>query len=149
MVGYWNKPEVTAEIRRGSFLGTGDTGIMDSDGYLYIVGRSKDVIRSGSENIYAAQVERTLELHHSVLESAVIGVPDETWGEIVTAFVVCRHGATVAAQELQALVSERLASYQKPRIVRFVDSLPKTAAGKLDKKELRQWEIRPEAAQTD
>jgi acyl-CoA synthetase (AMP-forming)/AMP-acid ligase II len=137
MVGYWNRPEETAKIRRGKWLGTGDVGVWDEDGYVYVVGRAKDMIISGAENIYAAEVERAIAAHPAVLETAVIGVPDPTWGEVVAAFVVQKPEMTVSVDEIQRTVVERLASYQKPRKVWFIEELPKSPNGKVLKQELR------------
>jgi acyl-CoA synthetase (AMP-forming)/AMP-acid ligase II len=136
MLGYWNKPKETAAIRRGDWLGTGDVGTIDSDGYLYVVGRAKDMIISGGENIYAAQVERAIAAHPGVLESAVIGEPDEVWGEAVVAYVVRKPGAIVTEDAVKDAVTAQLASYQKPRTVRFVDELPRSPNGKVLKQEL-------------
>jgi acyl-CoA synthetase (AMP-forming)/AMP-acid ligase II len=137
MLGYWERPEETAAITRGEWLGTGDIGVRDHDGYLYIVGRAKDMIISGSENIYAAEVERAIAGHPGVMEAAVIGVPDETWGEAVAAFVVCKDGQRVAPEAVADIVTERLGSYQKPRHVWFIDEIPRSPNGKVLKQELR------------
>jgi acyl-CoA synthetase (AMP-forming)/AMP-acid ligase II len=138
MVGYWNLPEETAKIRRGEWLGTGDVAVWDTDGYVYVVGRAKDMIISGSENIYAAEVERAIATHPAVLETAVIGVPDETWGEAVAAYVVCKPGMSVSPDDVRATVAEMLGSYQKPRHVWYIDELPKSPNGKLLKQELKE-----------
>jgi acyl-CoA synthetase (AMP-forming)/AMP-acid ligase II len=137
MIGYWERPEETASITRGEWLGTGDIGVRDRDGYLYIVGRAKDMIISGSENIYAAEVERAIAGHPGVLEAAVVGVPDKTWGEAVAAFVVCKAGQTVAADAVRDIVTARLGSFQKPRHVWFIDEIPRSPNGKVLKQELR------------
>lgn len=136
-VEFWRKPELAAEsIRNGRYY-TGDLGYFDSDGYMYIVGRNKEMIISGGFNVYAREVEDALAAHAGVAEAAVLGVPDQNWGELVTAFVVVHEGNPVTAQELLAHCSERIAGYKKPRVVRFVKELPRNAAGKVAKFVLR------------
>jgi acyl-CoA synthetase (AMP-forming)/AMP-acid ligase II len=139
MVGYLGRPDLTAAATWGDgWLRTGDIGRFDADGYLYIVGRANDMIISGGENIYAAQVELAIQRHPAVLESAVVGVPDELWGESVMAFVALKPGETADDDDIARTVSEQLGSYQKPKYVRFLDDLPKTSAGKIAKSVLRQ-----------
>jgi fatty-acyl-CoA synthase len=104
---------------------------MDSDGYLYIVDRAKDMIISGGENIYPAQVELAIHRHPAVLEAAVVGVPDAHWGESVKAYVVLKPEQHVDAEDISATVATYLGSYQKPKIVEFLDELPRTSAGKI------------------
>jgi acyl-CoA synthetase (AMP-forming)/AMP-acid ligase II len=137
MAGYWRRPDLTAAITRGSWQGTGDLAVWDEDGYLYVVGRAKDVIISGGENIYPIQVENAIAGLPEVLEVAVVGMPDELWGESVAAYVVLKPGATATEASLQESVRELLGSYQKPKSVRFVGELPKSAAGKVEKGALR------------
>jgi long-chain acyl-CoA synthetase len=137
MAGYWRRPDLTAAITRGAWQGTGDLAVWDEDGYLYVVGRAKDVIISGGENIYPIQVENAIAGQPDVLEVAVVGVPDELWGESVAAYVVLKRGATATESSLQESVRELLGSYQKPKAVRFVGELPKSAAGKVEKGALR------------
>ena len=117
---------------------TGDVGYLDGDRYLFIVDRIKDMVVSGGTNIYTKEVESVLYQHPAVLEAAVIGLPDEAWGEIVAAVVVRRPGAQVTAEELVAHCKESVASYKKPRVVHFVDELPKNPSGKVLKRELRK-----------
>jgi long-chain acyl-CoA synthetase len=121
---------------------TGDVATWDPDGYVTIVDRAKDMIISGGENIYSIQVESALHKHEAVLEAAVIGVPDDEWGEAVKAIVVLKPGYTASAQEIIDTAKQHLASYQKPRSVEFVESLPKAPTGKILKRELRApyWE---------
>ena len=139
MVGYLGRPDLTSEATWGDgWLRTGDIGRFDSDGYLYIVGRANDMIISGGENIYAAQVELAIQRHPAVLETAVVGVPDELWGESVMAFVALKPGAIASDGEIARTVSAHLGSYQKPKYVRFLDELPKTSAGKIAKPLLRR-----------
>jgi long-chain acyl-CoA synthetase len=135
--GYWRSPEETAATIRDGWFYTGDVGFRDADGYLYIVDRKKDVIISGGTNIYPKDVEEVLYGHSAVAEAAVIGVPDETWGESVKAVVVRREGHDVTAEELIQYCRDRIASYKKPRGVEFVDALPKNPSGKILKRELR------------
>ncbi len=137
MVGYWRRPELNEETFRDGWMRTGDVATWDADGYVFIVDRAKDMIISGGENIYSTQVENAIHRHPAVLEAAVIGVPDEEWGESVRAVVVLKPGATATEQEIIDTARSHLASYQKPRSVVFVDSLPKAPTGKILKRELR------------
>jgi acyl-CoA synthetase (AMP-forming)/AMP-acid ligase II len=137
MVGYWNRPDLTGQTIRDGWMYTGDVAMWDRDGYIYIVDRAKDMIISGGENIYSTQVEAAIHQHPAVLESAVFGVPDDEWGEAVKAVVVLKPGMSASAEEIIATASEHLASYQKPRSVDFVDSLPKAPTGKILKRALR------------
>jgi long-chain acyl-CoA synthetase len=137
MVGYWGRPDLTAETLRGGWMWTGDLATWDDDGYLFIVDRAKDMIISGGENIYSAQVENAIHRHPAVLEAAVIGVPDDEWGEAVKAVVALKPGMTATEQEIIDVARLHLASYQKPRSVDFVDALPKAPTGKILKRELR------------
>jgi len=138
MLGYWGNPELTAKTIRDGWMWTGDIATFDADGYVYIVDRAKDMIISGGENIYSVQVEEAIHNHPAVLEAAVIGVPDDEWGESVKAFVVLKPGTTATDQEIIDTAREHLASYQKPRSVEFVASLPKAVTGKIMKRELRK-----------
>lgn len=137
MQGYWNQPEVTAQALLGGWMHTGDMATQDEDGYLYIVDRKKDMIISGGENVYSPEVEDVLFQHPALLEAAVIGVPDATWGEAVKAIVVVKDGQHVSTDELRAFCRQRIAGYKVPRSFEFVDALPKTATGKVSKKDLR------------
>lgn len=147
MLGYWNKPEQTAAALRGGWMHTGDGGYMDEDGYLYIVDRMKDMIVSGGENVYSAEVENALAQHPAVGASAVIGIPSEQWGEAVHAVVMLKPGAKVSAEELTEHCRNLIAGYKCPRTVEFRDALPMTGAGKIQKTELRKpyWEGRTRA----
>jgi len=142
MVGYWSRPELTAATIRDGWMWTGDVAVWDEDGYIFIVDRAKDMIISGGENIYSTQVEAAIHQHPAVLESAVFGVPDDQWGEAVKAVVVLKPGATATEEDIIAVASEHLASYQKPKSVDFVESLPKAPTGKILKRTLRDpyWE---------
>jgi len=137
MVGYWRRPELTAQTIRDGWMWTGDIATWDEDGYIFIVDRAKDMIISGGENIYSTQVEAAIHQHPAVLESAVFGIPDEQWGEAVKAVVVLKPGASATAADIIATAAQHLASYQKPKSVDFVDSLPKAPTGKILKRELR------------
>ncbi len=147
MLGYWRKPELTAETIRDGWMWTGDIATWDTDGYVFIVDRSKDMIISGGENIYSTQVEAAIHQHPGVLECAVIGVPDDEWGESVKAVVVMKPGESATEAEIIDTARAHLASYQKPKSVDFVPSLPKAPTGKILKRELRTpyWEKRNRA----
>ncbi|MCL5266410.1 MAG: long-chain-fatty-acid--CoA ligase [Chloroflexi bacterium] len=138
MVGYWGKPDMTAQTVRDGWLYTGDMATVDEGGYIYIVDRKKDMIISGGENIYPREIEEVLYRHPAVLEAAVIGTPDERWGEAVKALVVLKSGATATEAEIIEHCKINLASYKKPKSVEFVESLPKTPTGKILKRELRE-----------
>ncbi|MGP4095496.1 acyl-CoA synthetase [Nonomuraea sp. KM90] len=137
MLGYWNDPEKTAEAFRGGWFHSGDLGVMDADGYLSVVDRKKDMIKSGGENVAGREVEEAIYQHPAVAEAAVFGVPDEKWIEAVTAAVVLREGAGLTADELVGFLRGRLAAFKTPKRVVFVDALPKNASGKVLKRELR------------
>lgn len=137
MVGYWQRPDLTAETIRDGWMYTGDVATWDEDGYIFIVDRAKDMIISGGENIYSTQVEAAIHQHPAVLESAVFGVPHDEWGEAVKAVVVLKPGESASEQDIIDAASQHLASYQKPKSVDFVDSLPKAPTGKILKRELR------------
>jgi len=137
MVGYWRRPDLTEQTIRDGWMWTGDVATWDADGYIFIVDRAKDMIISGGENIYSTQVEAAIHQHPAVLESAVFGIPDDEWGEAVKAVVVLKPGESATEQEIIDAASEHLASYQKPKSVDFVDSLPKAPTGKILKRELR------------
>ncbi len=138
MRGYWNLPEASAEALRGGWMHTGDAGILDDEGYLYIQDRTKDMIVSGGENVYPREIEDVLFEHPSVADVAVIGVPDENWGESVKAVVVLREGETATAEEIMEFCRGRLAGYKRPRSVDFSAALPRNASGKILKKDLRE-----------
>jgi fatty-acyl-CoA synthase len=139
MNGYWNLPDRTAETLRGGWLHTGDLGYLDESGYLWVSGRQKDVIITGSEHVYPSEVEAVLRLHPAVDEVAVIGVPDPHWGESVCAVVIPAPGATPTADELIAFVRARLADFKRPRYVVFTEELPRTGpTRKVQKVALRE-----------
>lgn len=138
MVGYWNLPEATARtIDHDGWLRTGDAGYMDKDGYLYIQDRIKDMIISGGENIYPAEVESAVCDYPDVAEAAVIGVPDDTWGEAVKAIVVLKPGKQATASDIIDFTRTRIAAFKTPKTVDFVDALPRNASGKILRRHLR------------
>ncbi|HXM55590.1 MAG TPA: AMP-binding protein [Candidatus Dormibacteraeota bacterium] len=138
MAGYWRRPDDTAAAIRDGWFHTGDAGSLDRDGYLFIRDRIKDMIVSGGENIYPAELESALMGHPEVADVAVIGVPDDRWGETVHAIVVRRPGADLTDQALIDWSRERLAGYKRPRSVAFVDVIPRNPSGKILKRELRE-----------
>jgi long-chain acyl-CoA synthetase len=145
MVGYWNQPEETARtLVPGGWLRTGDAGYLDADGYLYIHDRVKDMIISGGENVYPAEVENRLMAHPAIADVAVIGVPDERWGETPKALVVRAAGAELSEADVIAWAREGLAHYKCPTSVEWRDELPRNPSGKLLKAVLREpyWEGR-------
>jgi len=144
MAGYLNRPDLTAQTLRDGWMHTGDMATWDEGRYVFIVDRAKDMIISGGENIYSAQVEEAIASHPAVLECAVIGVPDDEWGETVKGFVVLKPGQEATEQEIIEQAKRHLASYQKPRSVEFLVELPKAPTGKVLKRELRKpyWEGR-------
>jgi acyl-CoA synthetase (AMP-forming)/AMP-acid ligase II len=138
MRGYWNLAEATRRSIRDGWFHTGDAGYLDRDGYLYIYDRVKDMIVSGGENIYPAEVESALFGHPAVADVAVIGVPDAQWGEAVKAIVVRKPGAGATAMELIDYARERIAGYKLPRSIEFAEALPRNPSGKILKSELRE-----------
>jgi len=142
MDGYWNRPDATAEALRNGWMHTGDAGYRSAEGFLFVTDRIKDMIISGGENVYPREVEDVLVSHAAVFEAAVIGLPDERWGERVHAVVVLQPGASVGDTELLGYARERLAGYKCPKTMEFVDALPKNVIGKILKKDLRApyWE---------
>jgi fatty-acyl-CoA synthase len=137
MQGYWNAPAATATALRGGWYHSGDIGHVDVEGYLHVVARKYDLIISGGENIYPAEIENVLLEHPAIVEACVVGCPDERWGEAAVAAVVLQPGARLSAADVIAMLDGRIARYKQPRAVRFVDSLPRTALGKVKREELR------------
>ena len=138
IAGYWNNPEETAHAIRDGWFHTGDLGYLDEDRYLFVVDRRKDMVISGGMNVYSKEIESVLYRHPAVLEAAVIGVPDEKWGEIVTAVIALKPGREASERELVDLCRASLAGYKKPRKVFFLDELPKNPSGKILKRVLRK-----------
>jgi long-chain acyl-CoA synthetase len=141
MKGYWNKPEETAVVLRDGWLHTGDVGYMDEEGYLYITDRKKDLIIRGGENIYPKEIENILHQHPQVLEAGVIGVPDEVYGEVVKAFVVLKKENAVSCKELMDFCKENMPAYKRPKVIQLMDALPKSAVGKILRRELRKMSV--------
>jgi fatty-acyl-CoA synthase len=135
--GYWRNAEATEAAFADGWLLTGDVAERDAEGFYRIAGRIKDMVISGGENVYPAEIEDVLHAHPAVLEAAVVGVPDERWGEACAAFVVLREGSNVGTEELQRLCRDRLARFKVPKTFAFVDALPRSSMGKVLKDELR------------
>ncbi|MEC7763750.1 MAG: AMP-binding protein [Pseudomonadota bacterium] len=140
MAGYWQNEQASAETLRGGWLGTGDMGTMDADGFVTLRDRSKDVIISGGTNIYPREVEEALITHPAVAEACVIGRADPEWGEVVVAFVVCEGGQTLGPEDLDAHCLDQIARFKRPKSYHFVSELPKNAYGKVLKTSLREAE---------
>jgi len=140
MKGYWRKPEETAAVLRGEWFHTGDMATVDEEGYLFIVDRKKDMIITGGENVFSTEVENMLYTHPAILEAAVIGVPDEKWGEAIKAVVVLREGESVTEQEIIDYCRDNMTRYKCPRSVDFYpgDQLPKSGSGKILKARIRE-----------
>lgn len=140
MKRYYNNPQATEEAFKGGWFHSGDLVRMDEEGYIYVVDRKKDMIISGGENIYPKELEEVLYTHPDILEAAVIGVPDPDWGESVKAFIVMKLGKQLTEQEVIGYCRQHISSYKKPRIVEFIDVLPRNASGKILKTVLRNVE---------
>ncbi len=140
--GYWKLPEETKKSIREGWLYTGDMAVIDEEGYVTIVDRKKDMILTGGENVYSTEVENVLYTHAAILECAVVGIPDQKWGEAVKAIVVLKPGQRTTEQEIIQFCKERMAHYKAPKSIDFIDALPRTGSGKIHKKNLRDkyWE---------
>jgi len=138
MLEYWNLPEATARTLVDGWVVTGDAGVLDEDGYLFIRDRIKDMIIVAGENVYPAEIENVIGTHPAVAEVAVVGVPDERWGEAVHAFVVAAPGHDLATGDLAGYLSGRLAAFKTPLRYEFVDAVPRNPSGKILRRELRQ-----------
>jgi len=138
MSGYYKMPEETEEALRGGWLHTGDMGKFDAEGYLYIVDRKKDMIISGGENIYSQEIENTIIELQGVADVAVVGVPDEKWGEVPRAFVVRSPGADLSEEGVIEFCKKNLAGFKCPKTIVFIEALPRNAAGKVLKRKLRE-----------
>lgn len=136
-LGYYRDPEATAAATPVGWFHTGDLGVMHPDGYLELRDRLKDMIVSGGENIASSEVERVLYEHEAVLETAVVGRPDERWGEVPVAFVVQRPGFSATADELTTHCRDQLARFKVPKEITFLDALPRNPSGKVLKRDLR------------
>jgi fatty-acyl-CoA synthase len=140
MLGYYRDEEATEQAFRGGWLHSGDLGVQHSDGYVELRDRAKDIIISGGENISTVEIEHAIETHPAVLEVAVIGIPDEKWGERPKAFVLRKPGAELNEAELIGYLQTHIARYKVPKAVEFIDELPRTATGKPQKFALREKE---------
>ena len=139
MQGYWKNEEATAAtVDADGWIHTGDVGWMDEEGYFYLSGRKKDMVIRGGENISPEEVENVLQSHPKVEEAAVIGVPDEEWGEVVKAIVVLKAGENATPDEISEYCREHLSSFKKPEFVEFIDELPRNSMGKVLKTALRE-----------
>jgi len=138
MKGYLNNPQETTETLRNGWLHTGDIGYLDSEGYLFVVDRKKDMIIKGGENIYPSELEEIMYQHDAVAEVAVVGKPDPVFGESVVAFVVPKPGQTPLEKEIIDFVKAKISSFKAPANIHFVDSIPKSLVGKILKRELRE-----------
>ncbi|MEM3577477.1 MAG: AMP-binding protein [Candidatus Bathyarchaeia archaeon] len=134
--GYWNNPEESLKALEGGWLHTGDIVKYDEEGFFYIVGRKKNVIRSGSESIYPEEIERTLGSHPKIREAVVFGIPDEKWGEVPKALIVLKTGEKLSTKEVIKYCEDKMAKYKIPKVIEFVDSIPKTPAGKILREKL-------------
>jgi fatty-acyl-CoA synthase len=143
MLGYWNDPERTAEaIDKARWMHTGDLATMDDEGYVNIVGRSKDMIIRGGENVYPREIEEFLYTHPDVSDVAVIGVPDEKYGEEIMAWVQLREGAACSGDDLKDFCKGKIAHYKVPRYVKLVDEFPMTITGKVQKFKMREAAVK-------
>ena len=136
--GYWQNESVTRESIVEGWLHTGDLVVKDDDGFLFVVDRKKNMYISGGENVYPAEVEKVLHSHDKVAEAAVIGVPDDKWGEVGSAFIVLKQGAQLSEEELIDFCAGRLAKYKTPKHIQFIETLPRSDAGKLDRKAMKE-----------
>jgi acyl-CoA synthetase (AMP-forming)/AMP-acid ligase II len=135
---YWNNPEANAALYSADWLHTGDLGRLDEEGYLYFVDRKKDLIKTGGENVYPQEVEAILGQHPSIVEVAVIGLPDPTWGQAVTAVIVPSDGADVSLDDVKELCQGKIAGYKIPKAIELIDKIPRNETGKVIKRELRE-----------
>lgn len=138
MKGYLNRPEATAETIVDNWLFTGDAGFFDEDGFLFIHDRVKDMIISGAENIYPAEVENALMSHPQILDAAVVGIPDEKWGETVMGFVILAEDASISEDEIIAYSREKIAGFKCPKTIKFINEIPRNPTGKVLRRELRE-----------
>jgi len=145
---YWDNPEESRAVFRDGWIYPGDLGRMDEDGYLYIIGRTKDMIISGGYNVYPKEVELVIDSIPEIKESAVIGTPDTLWGEVVVAIIALERGSNVTEEEILDVCTNKLAGFKKPRKIYFMDELPKNDYGKVDKKQLRKMYSRPSGEDT-
>jgi long-chain acyl-CoA synthetase len=142
MVGYYKKPEATDEVLKEGWYLSGDIGKFDEDGYLSIIDRKKDMIIASGYNIYPVELDNVLFDHPKIVEACAIGIPDEYRGETVKAFIVVKDGETLTEEEVVSYCREKLAAYKVPKIIEFIDELPKSAVGKILRRELREMELK-------
>ena len=142
MKGYWNMPEETSKTIVNGVLHTGDLGYLDEDGFVYMVDRAKDMYRTGAENVFPAEVELVLADHPDIETVAIIGVPDEKWGETGKAYIVCNQGKNLTVAQVHQFLKGKVAKYKFPTLLEIVDSLPTTVWGKIKKAELKQRHAR-------
>ena len=142
MKGYWNNPEATEESTVDGWFYSGDAGFFDEDGFLFIHDRVKDMIVSGGENIYPAEVENALMSHTDILDAAVIGIPDDKWGEAVKGFVVVKEGVDLKEVDIISYARTQIAGYKCPKSINYVSELPRNPSGKILRREIREpfWE---------
>ena len=142
MKGYWNRSEATKESIKNDWFYSGDAGFFDEDGFLFIHDRVKDMIVSGGENIYPAEVENALMSHEHIVDAAVIGIPDDKWGEAVKGFVVLGEGTNLEEVDIISYTRTQIAGYKCPKSINFVSELPRNPSGKILRRELRDpyWE---------
>ncbi len=135
---YWNRPEENEKIFRDGWFSTGDLGRIDEDGFLYIVGRKKDMIKSGGENVYPAELELVMVEHPDIEAASVVGIPDQAWGEAVCAAIVLKNGRELSESAFTDYCKANMARFKVPKRVRFVDELPRNATGKVLKHEVKE-----------
>ena len=138
MSGYWNRPDLSAETIRDGWLYTGDLARMDEEGYIYIVDRERDMYISGGENVYPSEVEKVLHAHPKIFDAGIVGVADEKWGEVGKAFIVLKPGETMGSDEVFQFLKGKVAKYKIPKYMEFIEELPKTASGKIQKFVLKE-----------
>jgi long-chain acyl-CoA synthetase len=141
MMGYYKKPEETANVLKGEWYLSGDIGKFDEDGYLSIVDRKKDMIIAGGYNIYPVELDDVLMGHPKILEACTIGIPDDYRGETVKAFIVIKEGEALTEDDVVKYCKENLAAYKVPKIIEFIDELPKSAVGKILRRKLKEMEM--------
>jgi fatty-acyl-CoA synthase len=143
MIGYYKQPDKTAETVKNGWLHTGDIGMMDEEGYVYLLDRKKDMIISGGMNVYTTEVENVIQKHPGVSQVAVIGIPHQDWGEAVMAIIVPKQGQSITEESIREHCAKELSKYKRPKEIRFIDTLPLTPYGKIDKKALRKpyWDF--------
>jgi len=135
--GYWKNNEATKDTIKDGWFSTGDVVKRDQDGFIYVIDRIKNMYISGGENVYPAEVEHILRKHHEIVDAAIIGVPDDKWGEVGKAFIVKSNLSSLSGEEVIQYCLERLAKYKIPKHIKFIDHLPTNDAGKIDRKKLK------------